>query len=173
MVDDLNVVSLLEAGRFSLQIESFDMEELVLSAIEISEPNFLDRNMTVRTVHPDKPTIVDADRERMLQVLVNLLNNAAKYAAKDTETVITVSLDEKEIKVQVSDKGAGIEESELEAVFESFYRSKKARQSRIAGSRLGLSIARGFVEALGGRIWAESTVGEGSTFTFTLPLVIG
>jgi signal transduction histidine kinase len=172
MVDDLNVVSLLEAGRFSLQIESFDMQELIVSAIEISEPGFTDRNMTVRTINPDGSAIVDADRERMLQVLVNLLNNAAKYAEEGTETLITTSVDDSEVRVEVADKGPGIEANELEAVFESFYRSKSARISRVSGSGLGLSIAKGFVEAQGGRIWAESTLGEGSTFAFTLPLIL-
>ncbi len=172
MVDDLNVVSMLEAGRFNLQIDSFGMDELVLSAIEISEPNFVKRNMTVRSVHSGAAAVVDADRERILQVLVNLLINSAKYADEGTETVVTVSVDDHEVRVEVADKGPGIEEEDLEAVFESFYRSKSARISRVVGSGLGLSIARGFVEAQGGRIWAESTVGEGSTIVFTLPLVI-
>lgn len=172
MVDDLNVVSMLEAGRFGLQIESFDMDELVISAVEISEPNFAERGITVKTVHPDKRAIVDADRERMLQVMVNLLNNAAKYAAENTETVVSVLVDDHEVRVEVADRGPGIDKSDLEAVFESFYRSKSARISRVSGSGLGLSIAKGFVEAQGGRIWAESTLGEGSTFIFTLPLVI-
>jgi|GEM_PF-1351002 signal transduction histidine kinase len=172
MVDDLNVVSLLEAGRFSLQIESFDIDELVISAIEISEPAFSKRGINVRTIHSDKHPIVDADRERVLQVMVNLLNNAAKYADADTETVVTISVDDIEVRVEIADKGPGIEADELTAVFESFYRSKSARISRVAGSGLGLSIAKGFIEAQSGRIWAESKVGEGSTFIFTLPLVI-
>lgn len=173
MVDDLNVVSMLEAGRFSLQIESFDMDELVISAIEITDPNFAERGMTVRTIHPESITIVDADRERMLQVMVNLLNNAAKYADEGSETVVSISIDKHEVRVEVADSGPGIEANDLEAVFESFYRSKNARISRVSGSGLGLSIARGFVEAQGGRIWAESKVDEGSKFIFTLPLVIG
>ena len=172
MVDDLNVVSMLEAGRFSLQRESFDMDDLVVSAIEIAEPNFAERGISVRTELPKEHAIVDADRERILQVLVNLLINAAKYADADTETVVSVSVDGQEVRVEVADKGPGIESSELQAVFESFYRSKSARVSRVTGSGLGLSIARGFVEAQGGRIWAESTVGEGSKFIFTLPLEI-
>jgi signal transduction histidine kinase len=128
--------------------------------------------MCVRVVYPGKTAIVDADRERMLQVLVNLLNNAAKYADEGSEAVITVSLSDSEVRVELTDEGPGIEEHDLQAVFESFYRSKSARISRVAGSGLGLSIARGFVEAQGGRIWAESTLGEGSTFIFTLPLDI-
>jgi len=172
MVDDLNVVSMLEAGRFSLQSDHFDMDDLLLSAVEVAEPNFDERSMTVRTVQASSPAIVDADRERMLQVVVNLLNNSAKYADEATEIVASVSIDGHEVRVEVSDKGPGIQASDLEAVFESFYRSKSARISRTAGSGLGLSIAKGFVEAQGGRIWAESVVGEGSKFFFTLPLVI-
>lgn len=173
MVDDLNVVSLLEAGRFNLHIERFDVDDLVISAIEISEPNFADRGMSVRMVQPGVEVGVNADRERTLQVMVNLLNNAAKYAEADTETVVTVSVVDQQVRVEVADKGPGIAGEDLQAVFESFYRSKSARISRISGSGLGLSIARGLVEAQGGKIWAESTLGEGSTFIFTLPLATG
>jgi signal transduction histidine kinase len=172
MVDDLNVVSMLEAGRFSLQSDHFDMDDLLLAAVEVAEPNLDERSMTVRTVQASSPAIVDADRERMLQVLINLLNNSAKYADEETEIVASVSIDGHEVKVEVSDRGPGIEASDLEAVFESFYRSKSARVSKTSGSGLGLSIAKGFVEAQGGRIWAESVVGEGSKFIFTLLLVI-
>jgi signal transduction histidine kinase len=77
MVDDLNVVALLDAGRFSLQPENFDVDELVVSATEISEPAFTDRGMSVRIVHSNGSAKVNADRERMLQVMGNLLNNAA------------------------------------------------------------------------------------------------
>ncbi|MCH8911351.1 MAG: GAF domain-containing protein [Chloroflexi bacterium] len=173
MVDDLNVVSLLEAGRFNLHTERFDLDDLVISAIEISEPAFADRGMNARMVQPGAAVTVNADRERTLQVMVNLLNNAAKYAEADTETVVTVSVIGSEVKVEVANKGPGIAEEDLKTVFESFYRSKSARISRIPGSGLGLSIARGFVEAQGGKIWAESTLGEGSTFIFTLPLATG
>ena len=172
MVDDLNVVSMLEAGRFSLQIDRWDIDDVVVSAVEISEPNFAERGIVVKTNHSDKPAFVDADRERILQVMINLLNNAAKYADKETEATITISVDEHEVLVEVADKGPGIEQDELEAVFESFYRSKSARISRVSGSGLGLSIAKGFIEAQGGRIWAESTLGEGSRFMFTLPVVL-
>ncbi|MCI0870641.1 MAG: GAF domain-containing protein [Chloroflexi bacterium] len=173
MVDDLNAVSLLEAGRFNLRTERFDLDDLVISAIEISEPAFADRGMRARMVQPGAAVTVNADRERTLQVMVNLLNNAAKYAEADTETVVTVSVTGSEVKVEVANKGPGIAEEDLQAVFESFYRSETARVSRIPGSGLGLSIARGFVEAQGGKIWAESTLGEGSTFIFTLPLATG
>ncbi len=82
MVDDLNVVSMLEAGRFSLQIDRCDVDDMVVSAVEITEPNFADSGITVNTVHLAKPAFVDADRERILQVMINLLNNSAKYADK-------------------------------------------------------------------------------------------
>ena len=171
MVDDLNDVSLLEAGRFSLQFESLDIVELVASAIEISEPIFAERGMKVSANHPADPVIIDVDRERMFQVMLNLLNNAAKYGEEGTEATVGISTTSDEIKVTVSNKGPGIGPDELETVFESFYRSDSARKSRVSGSGLGLSIARGFIEAQGGKIWAESTPGEGSKFIFTLPLV--
>jgi len=145
--DDLNDVSLLEAGRFSLQIESLDIVELVASAIEMSAPIFAERGMKVRTDRPDCSVIVDVDRERMFQVMLNLLNNAAKYAEEGTEAAVTISVSANEVRVAVADEGPGIGSDELETVFESFYRSKSARTSKVSGSGLGLSIARGFIEA--------------------------
>ena len=147
MVDDLNDVSLLEAGRFSLQIESLDIVELVASAIEISAPIFAERGMKVRTDRPDCSVIVDVDRERMFQVMLNLLNNAAKYAEEGTEAAVTISVSANEVRVAFADEGPGIGSDELETVSESFYRSKSARTSKVSGSGLGLSIARGFIEA--------------------------
>lgn len=170
MVDDLNVVSMLEAGRFTLQTETFDMNDLVASAVEISNPSFVDRNMTIQVIGSGASASVDSDRERMLQVMVNLLNNAAKYAEAGTKTTVTVLADEQDVRVEVADRGPGIAGEDLVAIFESFYRGENVRSSRIPGSGLGLSIARGFVEAQGGRIWAESELGKGSTFIFTLPL---
>jgi len=142
----------------------------VASAIEISAPIFAERGMKVRTDRPDCSVIVDVDRERMFQVMLNLLNNAAKYAEEGTEAAVTISVSANEVRVAVADEGPGIGSDELETVFESFYRSKSARTSKVSGSGLGLSIARGFIEAQGGKIWAESTLGKGSTFIFTLPL---
>jgi len=81
-------------------------------------------------------------------------------ADADTETVVTISVDDMEVRVEIADKRPGIEKDELSAVFESFYRGKKARISRVAGTGLGLSIAKGFVEAQSGRIWAESTLAK-------------
>jgi len=143
----------------------------VASEIEISEPIFAERDMTVRLDHPVSPVIVDVDRERMFQVMLNLLNNAAKYSEKGTEAAVTISTTSpNEVRVAVSDKGPGIEPDELETVFESFYRSKSARRTWVPGSGLGLSIERRLIAAQGGKIWAESTSGVGSTFIFTLPL---
>lgn len=173
MVDDLNVVSLLEAGRFDLHTERFDLGDLIISAIEIAGPAFAERGMSARFERPGEVVSVNADRERTLQVMVNLLNNAAKYAEAGTATVVTVSVTDGEARVEVADKGSGIAGEDLQAVFESFYRSRGVRISRIPGSGLGLSIARGLVEAQGGKIWAESTPDEGSTFIFTMPLATG
>ena len=102
--------------------------------------------------------------------MLNLLNNAAKYAEEGTEAAVTISVSANEVRVAVADEGPGIGSDELETVSESFYRSKSARTSKVSGSGLGLSIARGFVEAQGGKIWVESRPEEGSTFIFTLPL---
>ena len=105
----------------------------------------------------------------MHQVFFNLLDNAVKYVQVGGQISITAKLKDGEIEVQVADNGPGIAGEHLPRVFERFYRVDKARSRELGGTGLGLSIVKHIVQAHGGRVWAESEVGKGSTFFFTLP----
>jgi len=104
----------------------------------------------------------------IVQVLINLIDNALKYSPPDSLVEIQAQYDDQEVLVKVSDRGIGIPAGELERIFEKFYRVH--RPESISGTGLGLSICKGIVETHGGRIWAENRPGGGTTITFTLPL---
>ncbi len=117
---------------------------------------------------PNRPLTVKADRTRIAQAIVNLLNNASKFTPEGGRVIISAAEDTEVIQVQVSDTGIGIRGEDLGKIFEPFTYIRKPIQAE--GTGLGLNITKGLVEAHGGQIWVESTgEGEGATFTFTLP----
>lgn len=170
IVDDLSEVTQLEAGRFELEHERFDIVEAARSVVASMGSLFHERGMSAAVSATDEPIEVYGDRERTVQVLTNLLTNAHKYGAEATSAEVSISIDGKRALISVSDKGRGIGAEDREQVFEKFFRARAARSERIPGSGLGLSISRGLVEAQGGKIWVDSEEGVGSTFYFTLPL---
>jgi len=114
---------------------------------------------------------VCGDRNYLEQVLINLLDNAVKYGREGGKiTISALKKDEEWIQISVQDDGIGIPKQDLPRIFERFYRVDKGRSQEIGGTGLGLSIVKHIVQAHGGRIWAESQVGKGSTFNFTLPV---
>ncbi|MBM4431801.1 MAG: cell wall metabolism sensor histidine kinase WalK, partial [Chloroflexi bacterium] len=114
--------------------------------------------------------IVDADPNRIEQVLRNLLDNAVKYSPDGGLVVIRGEVGEDEVVISVADQGVGIAPEHLNRLFEKFFRVTSALGRHVVGSGLGLPIARTIVESHGGRIWAESQLGQGTTLYFTLPL---
>ena len=182
LVSDLRLLSLAEAGQLKLERVPTDLGELVRRVIEplhVQSENS-DIDLTVE-IAPDIPTVaVDADR--IAQVLVNLVHNALRYTpAGGRITVRTVSHreDDSEAKtgpaaqVEVVDTGSGIAADELPFVFDRFHRADKSRSRASGGSGMGLAIARQLVEAHGGRIWAKSQEGQGTTISFVVPAIIG
>ena len=113
---------------------------------------------------------VELDADRMKQVLTNLVGNASRFAPKGSTVTVLVARVDKNIKVSVIDRGEGIPEPLQEKVFDRFYRADNSRNRETGGSGLGLAIARAIVNAHGGKIWAEATVGGGATFSFEIPI---
>ncbi len=111
---------------------------------------------------------IRADAPRLEQVLVNLIHNAVKFTDPGGKVTLSAMKEDGFIRFSVQDSGVGIPADELERIFERFYKADRARSS--GGTGLGLSIARHIVEAHGGKIWAESVEGRGSTFNFTIPV---
>lgn len=157
----------MEAGRVEWHMEYADIEEIVNSAIRMMQPVAENKDIMIETRIPDGLSPVKGDKNRLLQVLLNLVSNAVKFTRQGRITVGVEDLEHEE-KVFVADTGEGIYPEERERIFEEFYRIGDELHGRPKGSGLGLSISKKIVEAHGGRIWVESEIGMGSTFFFTL-----
>ena len=158
----------IEAGAVQLKKEWHPLDEIVGAALSRLEERL--RNVTVRTTFPPDLPMVQIDGVLMEQVVINLLENAAKYAPPGSVIEVSASAGNKEVVVEVADRGQGIPVGEEVRIFDKFYRAKPAREG---GVGLGLTICRGIVEAHGGRIWAENRTGGGAVFRFAIPLLGG
>ena len=161
-------VARLEAGRMELRRTHLDLFALARTCAEQAEA--LGSAHTVRVEGPPRAVLGWWDRDRIGQVLQNLLLNAVKYTPEGGEIVVRLEELAREARISVIDQGPGIARDSLARVFERFYRSETAVVSDVRGLGLGLYVTKSLVEAHGGRIWAESEgQGCGSVFTFTLP----
>jgi signal transduction histidine kinase len=169
LVTDLRDLSLAEAGELKLELSDTNVGQLVEGAVAQMTPLAKAKGVALRAdVGADLP-VVRADRARLGQVIGNLLDNALRHTASGGTVGVSARLGDGTVVVSVADNGEGIAEADLSHVFERFYRADKSRSRARGGSGLGLAIVKELVKAHGGRAWAESTVGEGSVFSFTLP----
>jgi PAS domain S-box-containing protein len=166
LIGDLLDVARVDAGRLPVEPTPDPAADLLLEALELHAPLAEEKRLLTRVrIPPDAPPVL-ADRDRVLQVLSNLLGNAIRHTPEGGTIVLSAETGEHEVRFAVSDTGPGIPDEHLPHIFDRFWRAQRARRG---GAGLGLAIARGIVDAHGGTIWAESRVGEGSTFYFTLP----
>lgn len=171
IVSDLLVLSRLDNKRTQWKVESFDICRSISRLIEVMRVDIEARRHTVTFTPIGEIPPLTADKERIEQVLINLISNAVKYTPEGGRIDIAASCAEEKITVRVSDNGIGVPEEDLAHIFERFYRVEKSRTSETGGTGLGLAIARELIEAHGGTIRLESKLGEGSTVTVTLPVI--
>jgi ammonium transporter len=169
LIDEILDLSRIEAGEISLDISATDVIEVVREVTDSLEP-LVERPRVELVVEADAemPTIV-TDREKLKQILLNLVSNAVKYTDDGTITVRAAAIDAR-LRIGVSDTGVGIPVDELDRIFEEFHQADGAISPSRPGTGLGLSISRRLAHTLGGDITVESTPGVGSTFTLDLPL---
>jgi signal transduction histidine kinase len=170
LVEQLLDLSRLESGDIPMRIEPVPLAPLVeqvVAEVGVARP---DRDIRVRNTVPPDLAPVTADRERIHQVLLNLLDNAFRFTPPGGTVTVSAVQRGQVCEVSVADTGPGIPSEHLPYVFERFYRVDPARSREDGGTGIGLAIARSVVDAHGGRIWADSRVGEGSRFTFALPV---
>lgn len=170
IVRDLDMINQLESGELTLKRDNFDIIDLVKNVFELLEMKAIKKNiaLTFDRVHPEA-IIVDADRERIEQVLINLMVNSIKYGKEDGTTEVGIeNISRNKILVRVTDNGEGIAKENLGRIFERFYRVDKSGSRKEGGSGLGLSIVKHIVEAHAEKIYLESQLGIGSEFSFTL-----
>jgi two-component system phosphate regulon sensor histidine kinase PhoR len=171
IVEDLLVLSKIESKEFQLKMESLSVSELIVDVLDFIKEPLNKKKMSVSVGELPPALLVYGDRQYLEQVLINVLDNAIKYGHEGGRIIISATEKEKrEIEISVKDDGIGIPKEDLLRVFERFYRVDKGRSHELGGTGLGLSIVKHIVQAHGGRVWAESQLGEGSTFYFTLPM---
>jgi signal transduction histidine kinase len=172
LVEDVLQVARIESGQFAYEVAPFDLPALVRrTAGEIELGSDSPR---IRVVAAAELPPAMGDGERNWQVLTNLLSNALKFSPDDAPVEVAITTDGTELTVAVRDQGAGIDADDMVRLFQKFSRIRTADvRGKIKGTGLGLYICQQIVEAQGGRIWAESTVGAGSTFIYTIPAAKG
>ncbi len=166
MVRDLLTISAIETGRFAIDTQPVETAELILGALESQYSLAAAASVIVNAdVSPDLPPL-EADEERLLDVLENLIGNAIKFTPPGGSITVGASRQENQILIWVKDSGAGISAENLPHIFDRFWQAQKKERRGIG---LGLSICKTIVEAHHGQIWAESMVGAGTTMSFTIP----
>ncbi len=170
IVKDLDLITKLEAGDLNLEKEDFDIKELIQSVFDLLEMK-TEKKKIVLTFDMDysAPIFVHADKEKIQQVLTNLLVNSIKYGHRDGTTEVSVeNLIKNKVIVRVTDNGEGIPKQHIPRLFERFYRVDKSGSRSEGGSGLGLAIVKHIIEAHEEKIYLESEIGVGSEFSFTL-----
>lgn len=172
LVDDLQELSRAEAGQIPLRPRAADPGEIARVAADRLAGQFEEQGLTFVADVPAGLPPVHVDPDRAVQVLTNVLTNALRYTPAPGEIALAVRAEDDAVRFAVTDSGVGIAPEHLSQVFERFYRVDKSRSRALGGSGIGLTIARALVEAMGGRIRAESAgLGRGTTFVVTLPAV--
>ncbi len=169
IVKDLEVISLLESGHLSMQMEKFDIHSLAKEVMDSLELQAESNEVTLSfKKDSNKSTLVVGDKKRIRQVLTNLINNALKYSRENGRCQLGFYDMDEYVLIEVSDNGIGIDQKHLPRLFERFYRVDKSRARHEGGTGLGLAIVKHIIEAHGQTINVRSTPGVGSTFGFTL-----
>lgn len=170
LVDDLGEISKLESGRIPLIQETFVIQDLIKDVYEEFSLKAQEKSIVLSLKKgTERPILVHADKQKIKQVIVNLVENAIKYGNESGSVIAgCYEMDEKNVYVEVSDDGPGISEEHLPRIFERFYRADRSRARAIGGTGLGLAIVKHIIEAHGQTVNVRSKVGVGSSFGFTL-----
>jgi signal transduction histidine kinase len=169
MSTNLLDLSRIDAGIFPMDVRSGDLREPVRATVEAHSQQAGERGVSLVFEVPSAPVMLRFDRERIVQLLTNLVGNALKFTPRGGEVVVDLVERPDEAVIEVRDSGPGIPEADLPLIFDRFFRGTNVGDARASGSGLGLAIARSIVEMHGGGIGVTSALGEGATFTVRLP----
>ena len=170
LISDLSDINHIESGRMKFDLKAFDLREVVADVTDSLRERISNREQTLHIEIEDELPLVYADSTRIAQIISNLISNANKYTPEGGEIVIRALPNGRSAHISIQDNGLGISEEDQQKLFTQFFRAEDAKVREQPGWGLGLSIVRRMVEAQDGEIGFESKLGEGSTFTFTIPL---
>jgi signal transduction histidine kinase len=172
ILNDLLSLSRIESGKIGIKFEELDVSIPIEFTVSSLQAQAQGKSIQLKMEVPEQLPPVYGDREKIEQVLTNLVGNAIKFTPEGGNITVSARVFEKDgylVAVSVKDSGIGIPEDQLTKVFEKFHQVENSLQRSVSGTGLGLAITKGLIEAHQGTIWAESELGKGSTFTFTLP----
>lgn len=169
LINDLLSMNAIESGHLKLNLEPVDLPEFVQAAIHMNNPAAQRKSIRIEYGTKGQIPLACVDKERLKQVVNNLLTNAIKYSNSGTTVTVTVALHDNDIEVSVTDQGQGIAPDDMPKLFKEFSKTRAKPTAGEESTGLGLAIARRIVEAHGGKIWAVSELRKGSTFSFTVP----
>jgi signal transduction histidine kinase len=170
LINDILDLSKVEAGRLELELGTFDLRAAVDNALTLIRERATRHGITLAQTLDARVGELVADERKVKQILLNLLSNAVKFTLAGGRVAVTTALADGLVEISVSDTGIGIAPEDQAAIFEEFRQVGRADARKQEGTGLGLTLTKKFVELHGGRIWVQSQVGQGSTFTFTLPV---
>ena len=171
LINDLLDLSKIEAGKIEFQASRVSLGGLVHEVVETLRPIAAEKLITLDATAPEPSILVWADRDKVTQVLMNLVGNAIKFTPAQGKVTVSTARDGKEwVQVSINDTGPGIPAKERQKIFDKFYQASSEGRQKPKGTGLGLAISKALVELHGGKIWVESELNCGSTFTFTLPV---
>lgn len=168
LIDDLLILSRLESQQISVECAPLDVEELIGFSVSGFSKQALDKGIELTSEVEEGLSSVLGDRDRLEQVMVNLLDNAIKYTPAGGSVKVSAYAESSAMRIDVADTGIGIPPKDIPRIFERFYRVDKARSRELGGTGLGLAIVKHIIQGHGTRVWVESDFGKGSRFTFTL-----
>jgi two-component system phosphate regulon sensor histidine kinase PhoR len=170
LINDLLDLSKIESGKMKMNFVSLDPISVIKRTVTVIENQAKAKSIPLKLNLPPSLPKIKADEARISQVMINLLDNAIKYSSENGSVSIAANVANNALQIDVIDTGIGISEKDLPRIFERFYRVDKARSRELGGTGLGLSIVKHIVQAHGGQVWVKSELGQGSTFSFTIPL---
>jgi signal transduction histidine kinase len=170
LINEILDLSKVEAGRMELELGTFDLPQSLENALTLVRERATKHEITLDLAMDPRLGDFVGDERKIRQVLLNLLSNAVKFTPEGGRVGVAATLEDGAVQIAVSDTGIGIAPEDQEAIFEEFRQVGGDYARKREGTGLGLTLAKKFVELHGGKIWVESEVGKGSTFTFTLPV---
>lgn len=170
MINDMLDIARIESGKFQMKLEPLDIRQIAEVVIDLLGPQLKEKSINVQTHLPPQVPLVLADKTQIQRVFINLMGNAIKFVSQDTGLIRISSFEFADsVQIDVSDNGIGMSEHDTSRIFDEFYRIDNTINQKVKGTGLGLTLVKNIIQAHQGRIWVESRLNQGSTFSFSLP----